>query len=252
MTTPVFAGFIGLLITTSFIAYLICRSRLVLNRLNGADIIAPPSAASITLIFGLFIAFGTSEIGTRSRELNLAVRKEVSVSRSIFSFAEGVGPTTDPLRNALVEYLQAVTTSERMWLDNPRTIESPAQPMADAIVLNVTLFLLQSPASAVVNSLILNKVDELRVARTERVSLALRTSSVAQWVILAIIAALSQLIIGLGYAGKRYALPTCLSIFTVTASCAYFYLAWIDGLIGPSKIAASMQPLIDVLREMTF
>jgi hypothetical protein len=251
MTTVVFHGFLVLLFATALLSLLICRNSFVVKRLAGADVVAPPTAASITLIFGLFIAFGTSEIGIRSRELNLAVRKEVSVSRSIFSFAEGVGPSTDPLRNALVEYLQAVSTSERMWLENPTGTESPAQPMADAIVLNVTLFLLQSPASGVVNSLILNKVDELRIARTERISLALRTSNIAQWVILAVIAAMSQLTIGLGYVGKRTALPICLAMFTVSASCAYLYLAWIDGLIGPSKIAASMQPLAAVLREMS-
>ena len=73
-------------------------------------------------------------------------------------------------------YLQAVTTREQTWLERSSEEESPAQAAADTLVQVVTLFVVQSPAPASVKTLVVSKVDELRQARTERISLSRRAS----------------------------------------------------------------------------
>jgi hypothetical protein len=203
-------------------------------------------------MFALFVAFGASEMSQRSRDLRLAVQKEVSVARSIFKFAESVGPPAAPVRQAMIEYLQAITTLEQGWLENATQAESPAQPAADTMVQVVTLFIMQSNTSPLVKTLIISKVDELRQARTERISLSTRSSAIPQWIGLATTAGITQLIIALGYVGKRNAMRTAVGCFTTAAVAAVIYLAWIDGLIGPSRVAATMQPLKDVLTAIAF
>src|SRR6516225_6227989 len=144
MTWPLFFVFIAVVVCGGFLSSFVCRFRFLLNWLAPPDTIATPTVAPIALIFGLFLAFGTSEITMRSRELDLAVRKEVSVLRSIFKFAEAVGPSADPVRESLIEYLQAVTTLEQGWLQNPLgSDEDPAQPNADAMIQVATLFVVQ-------------------------------------------------------------------------------------------------------------
>jgi hypothetical protein len=159
-----------------------------------------------------------------------------------------LGPSANPVHQALIEYLQTVTTLEQAWLERASGTESPAQATADTLVQVVTLFVVQSPAPAPVKALIFSKVDELRQARTERISLSQRSGAIPQWIGLLVVAGLTQLIIALGYVGKPHARRAAVGCFTAAAVSAVCYLAWIDGLIGPSKVAAVMVPLRDVLK----
>src|SRR5271169_118046 len=172
-------------------------TRFVVDRLPAPDTVVTPSAGIIAVMFSLFLAFTIAGITQRSRELNLAVQKEAAAARSIFKFAESVGASANLVRQSLIEYLQAVTSAEQGWLENPLGPENPAQSMDDTMVQVVTLFELQSPVSPSVKSLIIAKVDELRQAHTERISLSLRSSGIPQWVVLTFIACMTQLMIGM-------------------------------------------------------
>ena len=248
MTLTIFATVIAAVICTAFLLVLICRSSLVSQRLKPPGHVESATFGTISVMFALFVAFGASEMTQRSRDLRLSVQKEVSLARSIFKFAEGVGPSANPVQQGLIEYLQAINSTEQAWLENPTGSESPAQASADTLVQVVTLFAVQSAASPVIKSLLISRVDEMRQARTERIALSIRSASaIPQWIGLATMAILTQLIIALAHAGKPCAMRTAVGVFTAAACAAMCYLAWIDGLIGPSKLAAAMQPLKDVL-----
>lgn len=98
-----------------------------------------------------------------------------------------------------------------------------------------------------VKALIVSKVDELRLARTERISALRRSGGIALWVGFTIMAAVTQLIIVLGYVGKPHATRAAVGCGTVGAGAAMCYLGWIDGLYGPSKVAVAMLPVKDLL-----
>jgi hypothetical protein len=108
--------------------------------------------------------------------------------------------------------------------------------MNDTMAQVVTLFVLQSPASPSVKSLIITNVDALRQAHTARISLSLRSSTIPQWAVLTFIACLTQWMIVLGYIGKPRAMCLSVGCFTAAAVAALCHLAWIDGVIEPSKI----------------
>ena len=248
MTSTIFAMFVAAVICSAFLLVHICSLSWVSQRIKPPGHVESATFGTISVMFALFVAFGASEMTQRSRDLRLSAQKEVSLARSIFKFAEGVGPSANPVRQGLIEYLQAINSTEQAWLENPTGSESPAQAAADTMVQVVTLFAVQSTASPVIKSLLISRVDELRQARTERIALSIRSASaIPQWVGLAAMATLTQLIIALAHAGKAIAMRTAVGVFTAAACTAMSYLAWIDGLIGPPKLAAAMLPLKDVL-----
>ncbi len=106
MTADLFHAALGVLAAGAYLCFRICNFAFVAKRFGGVDVLAPPTAATISIIFGLFVAFGTSDITQRKRELDLAVQKEVNLSRAIATFVESVSPSANPLHQALVEYLQ--------------------------------------------------------------------------------------------------------------------------------------------------
>lgn len=246
-----FAVLVVALAAGGFATVFVCDTAFVTRCLPAADAVLPTMPPTIAVIFSLFFAFGTAEISQRSRELGHAVQKEVSVARAIYIYAESVGGSANPLRAALTEYLQAVTTLEQGWLEEPAGTESPAQLVADALVQVATLFSVQSSAPAAIKGLVIAKVDELRQARTDRISLSTRTSGVLQWNGLLVMALLTQLIIALAHVGRRNAKRTAVGCFSVAAIFAISYMAWVDGLIGPSKIAAAMQPLKELMTGLS-
>jgi hypothetical protein len=243
VTQNLFVGVLAILLFGAAFSAFILGIRFVEDRFQPGDRVDTASAGLVAIMFSLFLAFSTSDISQRSRDLSVAVQKEVSVARSIVQFSDGVGASAAPVKQALIEYLQAVTALEQNWLELSGDATSPAQDMADTMVQVVTLFVVQSPASPSIKSLILTKVDEMRQARTERIAQSRKSSGVAQWLVLTVIALTTQFVVALGYVGRPRARLTVVCCFTAAAGTAMCYLAWNDGLIGPSKIALSMEPL---------
>ena len=243
MTQTLFVGSLLSLMLGAVFFIRVLSSRFIENRFTLGDRIEAGSAGAVAVMFSLFLAFSTSDISQRSRDLSVAIQKEVSVARSIVQFSDGVGASAAPVKQSLIEYLQAVTALEQNWLEHSDDPTSPAQDMADTMVQVVTLFVVQSPASPAIKSLILTKVDEMRQARTERIALSRKSSGVAQWLVLTLIALTTQFVVALGYIGRPNSKRTMVSCFTAAAITAMCYLAWNDGLIGPSRIALSMEPL---------
>lgn len=239
-----------MLVVGAFFFVRVLSFPIVANRFPSLDRVEAGSAGTIAVMFSLFLAFSTSDITQRSRDLSLSVQKEVNVARSIFQYAESIGASASPVRQALIEYLQSVTALEQAWLEHSVDPVSPSQDTVDTLVQVVTLFVVQSPASAAIKSLILTKVEEMRQARTERITLSRKSSGIEQWGVLTGIALITQLVIGLGYVGRTNSKRIAVSCFTAAAVTAMCYLAWNDGLIGPSKIALSLEPLRSFLSSI--
>jgi len=251
VTQEYFAFVVATLVGNAVFCAWILSRRFVLKIFKHPDRIEAGSASTVAVMFSLFLAFSTSDIYQRSRDLNLAVQKEVSLARSIFKFSEAVGESANPVRDSLIEYLQAVTTLEEGWLEKPKTSDSPAQDTADTLVQVATLFVVQSPAPPAVKSLIVTKIDELRQARTERITGSRKSSGIPQWIVLTVVAMITQLVIVLGYIDKPWSQRFVVAGFSSAAIAAMCYLAWIDGLIGPSKISPTLQPLSDLAQTIS-
>jgi hypothetical protein len=218
----------------------------------GGDIIATPLVGPIAIILALLIGFGGADMRDRSRELRHVAQQEADEARSILKFTEGVGALAQPLRQAMIEYLQVATTTERDWIESGSAETPPGQSMADSLVLFATLFALQGSNSDSVKNVLVSDVDRLRQARVSRLNLSRQATSLPEWILITVLALITQAMIALTQVGKPRATFVCLAAFSFAIFSVYFYLAWIDGLIGASKVMLSIIPLKEVLDSIVY
>ena len=84
MTQGLFALVVVALVVGAAFFVRILGVRAIADRFQLPEKVDAGSAGLIAIMFSLFLAFSTSEITQRSRDLSIAVQKEVSVARSIF------------------------------------------------------------------------------------------------------------------------------------------------------------------------
>jgi hypothetical protein len=219
---------------------------------TGNDTIGSSLVETVAVIFGLFVGFGAAEIRDRSHDLRLAAQQESDIARSIFKFAEGIGITAEPLRQALIQYLQATVALDPDWVASQSTSESPAQAMSEQLVLVAVLLTTQPKIPDPMKSLIVTNVDRLRQAGVSRQSLSRQSSGVAEWSAMTLLALITQAMIALTHIGKGRASLAAVAAFSFAVRSLYLYLAWIEGLIGVSKIAISVGPLRELLASLGY
>ena len=207
----------------------------------------PPMIGAISILFGLFIGFSSAEITQRAGSLRLSTQREVSAARSILTFTTGLGPRANAVRQAMVEYLQVVTTTERDWLRARAATEPPGNGPVYSLNLITTGFVQQPGVSDVLKSALLNRVDELTNARTDRLTLTRGTGNVPQWLGLAALAIVTQLVGAIAVAGQRGGVVVFVAGFTATAMVGLVYLASADGLIGANRLQEQSAPFAALL-----
>ena len=242
---------LALLLLGAAASWLLLRTRLIRERFIAADSINPPFVSAVAVIFGLFVTLGASDVVQRSRELSLASQKEANTGRSLLRLTQSIGPSADPVRQSLIEYLQAATTIELNWLMSQDSGDPPARAQADTLVDAATLFVTEANAADIVKAQVMGKVDDLRQARIQRIALSHASSSISQWLGLTLIAFLTQTVLALTHSGKPYAAAGALALFSTAAIVAMIYLAWADGLIGPSRAVAAVSPLRELLDSIS-
>jgi len=127
-----------------------------------------------------------------------------------------------------------------------------ASAAADALIQEATNFANTSSAVTSLKTLIVTRVDELRSARSERLTRFLETGSVFHWLGLATLAVITQISISLVHVGKPAASWTAQLTFTASVIVAFLYLAAEDGIIGPSRTIGMMDSLEGVLNSMSY
>lgn len=216
------------------------------------DAIPPPLVGTIVIFLAFFVGFGGADMREQNRALRHFAQEEANQARSVLKFAEGVGPSADQLREALIEYLQSATTVERRWIEGHSNDNAPAQPMVDALVLSASIFTVQAQSPDVIKSLLINSVERLRQARVSRLGASRQFASLPEWLAITVLALIAQAMIAFVLVGKPRATTVTVIAFTFAVLSVYVYLAWVDGLIGTSKAAVSVAPLQDVLRTVTY
>lgn len=228
----------------------IAHRKVLVRIFPGADTLTPPLVGTTAIILGFFIGFGGADMRDQSRALRLAAQQEANDARSILKFAEGVGATAEPLRDALVEYLEAATTVEKDWLTTSTAVAPPAQPMADSLVLSTTSFVLQAKSPDPLKNLLVNSVDRMRQARVARLALSRQTNSRPEWLAITLLGLITQAMLAFAMVGKPRGTLACIGGFSLALVAVYFYLASIDAILGTSKVELSIGPLKDVVASI--
>ena len=237
MTRTLLAVFVALMLASALIAYAIGTLGVVSRQITRESRTLPSLVGVVGILFGLFIGFNSSDINQRTSSIQLATQRELSAARSLLNFASGIGPTAEPIRNAVVEYLQTITTTEREWLESGANGAAPGEAPVYSLALVTTLFAEQTKSTDVIKSIMMSRVDELINARTERVTRTIRRADVPLWALLVLIAAATQVLGAIALSGSRFQSVSFLAGYTLVAVVGLGYLAWLDRLIGPNRIA---------------
>ncbi len=247
MTSSLFAVLILVILLGAAGAFLLSTRVRVGALVKQHGTMPPPMIGAISILFGLFVGFSSAEISTRGGGLRLATQHEVSAARSILNFTTGVGPRAYAVREAMVEYLQVVTTTESAWLQSRAVSEPPGAGPVYSLNLVATGFVQQPGVSDVLKTVLLNRVEDLTNARTDRLTLSRASGNAAQWVALAALVLVTQLVGAMAVAGQRGGSFVFLAGFTLTAAVGLVYLGVTDGLIGPSRSTEQTAPFAALL-----
>ena len=171
MTTTLFLLLMLLVVAAAMFAFVLSTCPTIVSLAKRHGTMPPPMIGAISILFGLFIGFSSAEITQRGGGLRLATQREVSAARSILNYTAGIGPPAYEVREATVEYLQVVTTSERNWLAGHGAGAAPGADAAFSLNLITTSFVQQPGTADVLKTALLNRVDDLTNARTERLTL---------------------------------------------------------------------------------
>ncbi len=248
MTPNLFLLLISLIILGALAAFALITRPAFASFSGRVGVMPPPMIGAISILFGLFIGFSSADIGQRASALLLATQREVSAARSIVNFSTGVGPKAAPVLNALLDYLEVVTTSEPAWLRDGGQSDPPGAASAYSLSLAATGFVQEASVSDVLKSALIARVDELVAARTDRLTLARAAGSVPQWLGLTALAILT-LLVGATSAPQRGGSAIFLVGYTATAIIALFYLAYSDGLLGASRADEQTRPFKVLLTQ---
>lgn len=249
MTTALFVALMLLILLGALGAFFLSTRPAVGTLIKRHGTMPPPMIGAISILFGLFVGFSLAEITQRGGNLRLSTQREVSAARSILNFTTGVGPRANSVRQAMIEYLQIVTTTERDWLQTRALGDPPGAGPVYSLNLITTGFVQQPGASDVFKSALLTRVDDLTNARTDRLTLARGTGSVPQWLGLAALAIVTQLVGAMAVAGQRGGVVVFLTGFTLTAMVGLSYLGSADGLIGASRSQEQSAPFAALLAQ---
>ena len=249
MTPGLFALVLLLVVVSAAMAYWIAASGLLRRLVSREGRMPAQLVGVIGILFGLFVGFNSYDISQRASGLRLAIEREVSAARSILNFASGVGATADPVRNAVLEYLKIVTTTERDWLEAGALGEAPGETPVYSLALVTTLFVEQSPSTEVIKNLLVRRVDELTNARTERLTRMKGGGGddIPQWVGLVVLASVTQFVGALALSGRRLQIITFLTGYTLVALVGFLLLGRADRLIGPNRIEEQTKPFVALL-----
>ena len=209
----------------------------------------PPMIGAISILFGLFIGFSSADITARGGGLRLAAQREVSAAQSILHFTTGIGPQAYAVHEAMIEYLQVVATTERDWLAERSRSEAPSAGPAVSLDLVTTQFVQQPGTSDVLKAALLNGVDDLTNARTERLTLSQTGNNIPQWLGLVALALVTQMIGAMAVAGQRGGSAVFVAGFTMTAMVGLVYLGVAAGLVGPSRSQEQIAPFATLLAQ---
>lgn len=249
MTPTLLTIFLCAIALNAVVAYRLATLGAVIRQISREIRAITPLVGVGGIMFGLFLSFNSSDINQRAGNLRLVTEREVGAARSLLNFSSGVGPTADPIRNAVVEYLTIVTNTERDWFDSGAVGSAPSEASVYSLALVTTLFAEQTHHSDVIKTLMLARVDELTNARTERVTRMRRTADVPLWVALVSMALITQLLGGLALAGARLQAFSFLAGYTMVALIGLTYLGWADGLVGSNRIARQLAPFDSLLEQ---
>jgi hypothetical protein len=237
--------FVVYLGAAAFIVWLSFRSGLSRHIQSLRGVVAP-FFTSTALIFGLLIAFLSSDIWERNKQAETIVFTESDTLIGLYSLTAASVTDNAALRAAIRTYVSAVIEDE--W---PRMALQERSPRTDA-ALNALLREVAKPTSAIdpsVQRTMLDMVLRVRRAHEDRLVLSNDRTVVTKWAAVMLLAFITQIAIAVVHLERPRPQAAALVIFTVAAVLLLGLLAIHEAPFEP-PVFVPPGPIADVLEQV--
>lgn len=231
--------------TAALIVWLSFGSRLS-RRIQTFKGVVAPFFGSTAVIFGLLIAFLSSDIWDRNKHAQNIVFVESDTLVALYSLSAASGIDNKSLRTAIRGYASAVVEDE--W---PRLATQQRSEKTDA-ALNVLLREVALPGAATnagVQRTMLDMALRIRAAHEDRVLLSNDRTIVTKWAAVLLLALITQIAIAVVHLERPRPQVAALVIFTLAAVSVLGLLATHEAPFDP-PVFVPPGPIADVLRQV--
>ena len=246
---PVAALFASLLVvyigSAALIVWLSFRSPLSAHIQTYKGVVAP-FFTSTAVIFGLLIAFLSTDIWDRNKQAETIVFTESDTLVGLYSLTAASATDNTALRTAIRAYVTAVIEDE--W---PRMAVQQRSGRTDA-ALNGLLREVAKPTTTIdpsVQRTMLDMVLRVRRAHEDRLVLSNDRTVVTKWAAVMLIALITQIAIAVVHLERPRPQAAALVIFTVAAVLLLGLLAMHEAPFEP-PIFVPPGPIADVLEQV--
>jgi hypothetical protein len=231
--------------TAALLNWLSFRSPLK-GRVQSFKGVVAPYFGSVSIIFGLLVAFLSNDIWDRNKQAERVVLIESDTLVALYSLSIASGSDSKALRSSIRGYASAVVEDE--W---PRLQSQDRSTKTDA-ALDALLREVALPGTSKdfgVQRTMLDMVLKIRAAHEDRLELANDRTAVTKWGAVLLLALITQLAIAVVHLEKPRPQAAALFIFTLAAVSLLGLLAIHEAPFEP-PVFVPPGPIVDVLRQV--
>lgn len=208
--------------------------------------VVAPFFGSTAIIFGVLIAFLSTDIWDRNKQAERVVFTESDTLIALYSLSAASAGDNVALRTAIRTYVEAVVQEE--W---PRLASEERSPRADA-ALNALLRDVARAGIAADSSVQRTMLDmalRVRAAHEDRIALGSDRTVVTKWAAVLLLALITQIAIAVVHLDSPRPQAAALTIFSVAAVLLLGLLAIHEAPFEP-PVFVPPGPIIEVLRQV--
>jgi hypothetical protein len=159
--------------------------------------VVAPFVGTVAVIFGILLGFLANDVWDRERRAGAAVRSEAENLLAISKLSETFGLPHDPLAGALRSYIETVVRDE--W---PSMRQGESTDSGEAVLEQLLRTISQTDMEKIVGGTDLHRllIDAglgVRAARSERLRLSRDGSAELKWLLVLVLAAISQIAVAI-------------------------------------------------------
>jgi hypothetical protein len=211
--------------------------------------VVAPFVGTVAVIFGILLGFLANDVWERERRAGAAVRSEAESLLAISKLSETFGLPHDPLAGALRNYIETVVRDE--W---PSMREGESTDSGEAVLEQLLRTISQTDMEKIAGGTDLHRllIDAglgVRAARSERLRLSRDASAELKWLLVLVLAAISQIAVAVVHLESPRPQIVALTLWTAS-------LIFVIGLLAAnewpfsSPNAIGPEPLLRVLTRI--
>jgi len=209
--------------TALLLGVLIFRSPLKKPVQSLTGIVAPFFSAS-AILFALLVGFLANDISDRSRQANRAIQAEASELHNVYALSVAAVADMAAIREALKGYVDSAITNE--WPAMAEGRESLRTSAAyDELLRRISDPSIAKSSGTAVSAAILNAAVRAGNSRNDRLALALDHTNDLKWLVVILLALITEVSIALVHLEKPRACMTALLVFATAVVITLGFMA---------------------------